>query len=110
MYVNKQAVGKVPTLRCSKRFCLQWVCIMIQMKILRRRQMLVTDEKPGFTQLQGRKCLIFFYTNGFFKLCLGFMQTGKFDKEPFLFCTFLIVHFMGVNGLVCLSLTDCFFH
>ena len=41
VHVNKQAVGKVPELSCSKRFRLRWVYIMIQMKIIRMRQMVI---------------------------------------------------------------------
>lgn len=41
IHVNKQAVGKVPKLSCSKRFCFWWVYIMIQIKILQTSQMVI---------------------------------------------------------------------
>lgn len=60
VHVNKQAVGKVPQLSCSKRFHLWWVYIMIQMKIFRRKEF-------SSTQMDFWKCTY----NGFW---IGFMQ------------------------------------
>lgn len=88
--MDKQAGGKVPELSCFESPHLRWASIMIQMKIIRMRQMVIislyllvslsiTRQKKRetnlrHTQMDFGKCTC----NG---ILMGFFKTDIFDKD-----------------------------